>query len=841
MRALRFGIAGAIALFEAALAITVVASSDHDPQPWLTATPAITAGLTFVAAGLVALWRRPENATGKWLAATGYLWFLASLTDANSSALWTAGFMVGNLALVCFAALVLAFPDGVLCTRDRLLVATGAVVTLGGNLVVSLLDETPATQCDDCPTSAIAVASSDVAVGAVNVVASVVIVAVLIAMVVILVGRWRSASATRRRALRPVYVSCSVTVVLLLLSVATDQMASRTYSINWFLFLVWFAIVPMTFLAGVLRTRFDRSSAARMLVSLDEGIPLRDVLAEALHDPSLEIVFWNDSRGGWIDELGREVPAPEPTELRSVTMVDRAGHRTAALLHDPALDSEPDLVRLTAAGASLPLENVRLQADLRAQFLFLETVTNTAPSLLVVIDTDGRILNQNRATLEASGYPVEEAARGQYFWDVFIEDSDREAMQQRFRALAPTYPAAQYENAFTNGRGEDRVIEWRSAPVADATGRVTSIVLGGIDITERNQREVQLQRERDITATLMQAIPSLIIVVDNDGTIVDSGIDENRAGVNNAVRAALGWPDEALVRRSVLEFIDPGDAYAASMTIAGAANGVTMPERESRWLRADGGHLDVAWTATAIDDVTGRRASLVLLSGVDVTERKRQEAEIRASRTRIIEAAGEARQKLERNLHDGAQQRLVSLSVSLRLAEALLDSDPEGARQVISSSREELTAALEELRELARGIHPAILTDQGLAAAIEALALRAPLPVEVDLPAERLPAAVEAAAYYVVSEALTNIVKYARATRVAVTVRADENRTTVTVADDGIGGADPSLGTGLAGLRDRVEALDGTFEVTSEAAAGTRISAEMPLWDTEAVHVDSPS
>ncbi len=838
MRAFRFGIAGAFALVEAALAITVVASSDHDTHPWLTASPALTAGLTFVAAGLVALWRRPENATGKWLAATGYLWFLASLTDANDSALWTAGFIFGNLGLVCFAALVLAYPDGILCTRDRLLVAGGAVVALGGNLVVVLLDETPATQCDDCPTSAIAVASSDVAVAAVNIIGSVFIVALLITMVAILVGRWRAASPTRRRALRPVYVSCSVTVVLLLLSVATDQLASRTYSINWFLFLVWFAIVPMTFLAGVLRTRFDRASAARMLVSLDEGVPLRDVLADALHDPSLEIVFWNDRRG-WIDESGHEVPTPEPTELRSVTMVDRGGHRTAALLHDPALDSEPDLVRLIAAGASLPLENVRLQADLRAQFLFLETVTNTAPSLLVVIDTNGRILNQNRATVEASGYPLEDDLRGQYFWDVFIEDSDREAMQQRFHARAPDYPDAQYENAFTNQQGEDRVIEWRSAPVADATGRVTTIVLGGIDITERNQREVQLQRERDITATLMQAIPSLIIVVDNEGTIVDSGIDENRAGVNNAVRSALGWPDEALVRRSVLEFIDPGDAYVASMMIAGAANGVTMPERESRWLRADGGHLDVAWTATAIDDVTGRKASLVLLSGVDVTERKRQEAEIRASRARIIEAAGEARQKLERNLHDGAQQRLVSLSVSLRLADSLLDSDRDGARQVLAASREELAAALEELRELARGIHPAVLTDQGLAAAIEALAVRTPLPIEIDLPTDRLPAAVEAAAYYVVSEALTNVVKYAGATRVTVTVEADDDWANVTVVDDGIGGADASRGTGLAGLRDRVEALDGTFEVASDVGGGTRISAEMPLQVTDAVEVDS--
>ena len=238
--------------------------------------------------------------------------------------------------------------------------------------------------------------------------------------------------------------------------------------------------------------------------------------------------------------------------------------------------------------------------------------------------------------------------------------------------------------------------------------------------------------------------------------------------------------------------------------------------------------------------MTGRAATLVLLSGVDITERKQQEAEIRASRSRIIEAAGEARRKLERNLHDGAQQRLVSLSVSLRLAESLLDSDPAGARQVIVGSRAELAAALEELRELARGIHPAVLTDQGLRAAIEALAVRTPLPIEIDLPADRLPAPIEAAIYYVISESLANVVKYASATSVDVRVEAGEDWVTVTVSDDGVGGADPTRGTGLNGLSDRVAALDGTLRVDSRPGEGTRISAEMPVEVIQTTAVDSP-
>lgn len=839
MRALRFGIAAAVALTEAALAAAIIASSDRTGRPWLTATISITAGLTFVAAGLVAMWRRPTNSTGAWLASIGYLWFIAALGGSNNSELWTAGFILGNLALVCFAALVLAYPDGVLCKRDGIIVAVGALVAIGGNLLVALFDSSPSTQCDECPASAIAVFDSETATAIVTTAGSAIAAVLLVTVVVILVGRWRKASPTSRRALGPVYASSTIAVLLLAFSVATDLIASRAYSVAWYLFLLWFAIVPMTFLAGVLRSRFDQASAAKMLLSLDAGVPLRDVLADVLHDPSLEIVYWIEPLNRWVDELGREAASPVASESRSVTMVERGGRQIAALVHDPALDSEPDLVGLIATGASLPIENARLQADLRSQFLFLETVASTAPSLLVVLGTDGRIRNQNRATVEASGLPDEDAVRGRFFWDVFIDESEREAMQARFHEAAPDFPPSHYENAFTNARGEARVIEWGSAPVTDATGRVTSIVAGGIDITERKQREVQLQRERDITETLMQAIPSLVVVVDSGGLIVDAGYDEARAGVNNAFRKTLGWDDSQIVRRSVLDFIDSADAYVASMMIAGAANGMAMPQKESRWLSQEG-PIDVAWTATPIDDVTGRRASLVLLSGVDITERKHQEAEIRASRSRIIEAAGEARRKLERNLHDGAQQRLVSLSVSLRLAESLLDSDPTGARQVIAGSRTELAAALEELRELARGIHPAVLTDQGLAAAIEALVVRTPLPIQIDLPPDRLPAPIEAAVYYVISESLANVVKYASATSVDVCVEAGDDWVTVTVIDDGIGGADPARGTGLNGLSDRVAALDGTLRVDSRPGEGTRISAEMPVEVIQATAVDSP-
>ena len=212
----------------------------------------------------------------------------------------------------------------------------------------------------------------------------------------------------------------------------------------------------------------------------------------------------------------------------------------------------------------------------------------------------------------------------------------------------------------------------------------------------------------------------------------------------------------------------------------------------------------------------------------DITGRKHTEEELRRSRARIVNAGDEARRRLERNLHDGAQQRLVSLSLSLRLARSLAQRDPASADEILESAGEELSQALEELRELARGIHPAILTDRGLRPALEALATRAPLPVELtEVPDQPLPAPIEAAAYYVVAEALTNVAKYANAKRATVRIMRADGQATIEVSDDGVGGADPLGGTGLRGLADRIEALDGTLAVQSNGS-GTCVSAVIP-------------
>jgi signal transduction histidine kinase len=202
--------------------------------------------------------------------------------------------------------------------------------------------------------------------------------------------------------------------------------------------------------------------------------------------------------------------------------------------------------------------------------------------------------------------------------------------------------------------------------------------------------------------------------------------------------------------------------------------------------------------------------------------------ELRASRTRIVEASLEARRRLERDLHDGAQQHLVALSLDLQLIRSRVSRDPD-ALAVVQGSMEKLSNALSELRELARGIHPAILTDRGLDAALAALVGRTPLEVDCDVALEeRLAPASEAAAYFVVAEALTNVVKYASASHASVRVRRNGTNVVVEIEDDGVGGADAASGTGLRGLEDRVAALDGKLHVDSPPGRGTRVVARIP-------------
>ncbi len=609
-----------------------------------------------------------------------------------------------------------------------------------------------------------------------------------------------------------------------------------------------------------------------------------------------------------------------------------------------------------AGSLARPVASDDLAAEVGAQYAFLETLVNTAPSLFVHLDLEGRIVDQNTAAVASAGFDDSEQVRGRFAWEVFVDGHERAGVSARFQSAAPDHEADEYESTFTNARGERRVVFWRAAPVPGADGRAVGIIATGIDITERKDRELELQRERDATTTLLEATPAAVAVLARDGTVRDRDTDNPRAAVNRAFREALGWRDEQLVGRRFLDLVS-GDDAEAETAISGAAGGSWSTTVESDWLRADGGHVAFSWTASPVVDVTGRTDGLILVWGVDVSERRAREneghrrqafideltaaipsylvvthpdgtirpggvndafaemfgweqdeiagrafvgdvvspddttarrliagaadgfptdeaesrwerrdgesrivawtarpvtgavgeqlvlvsgadvtlhrfheEEIRASRTRLVEAADEARQRLERNLHDGAQQRLVAIAVSLRLAESKLADDPEKATRIIADARRELSEALEELRELARGIHPAVLTDRGLAVALEGLVQRSPCPVELDVTSDRMPTAVEAAAYYVVAESLANVAKHAEATSIHVRIALREvGLLVVDVRDDGCGGADVTRGSGLSGLADRVAVLSGTLRIESPEGGGTRIIAEIPF------------
>jgi PAS domain S-box-containing protein len=941
----RVALLAAIGTLVYAGALAIALTSDTGVTGAVAA--AFAAGFSFTATGIVAVARRPENRTGALMLVVGLVWAFGVLTLTDSSLLFTIGAIGNPLAFAPLGQLLLAYPSGVLERRyERRLVSALWIVLFAGPLLLAFFDRTP-TGCDTCAQSAFVVWPSHALAVAVEVSWTVLAFALALAVVAELVRKYRDAGPRLRRTLSPVYAMFAAAILFLIASNALDAVSSAAGTTLGVIAVVFLALVPVAFLAGLLRGRLARGSVLELLVALEDGAPLREALGTALGDPSLEIAYWLGDTRRWVDARGRAVPEPVPQGPRSVTTVEHHGERVAALVHDASLDDEPDLVRGVAAAAALSLQAQRAQAELRNQYEYLATLVDTAPSLLVTIGLDGRILSLNSAVVEASGHDDAAEIRGRYFWDVFIAADEREAMRARFAEAAPDHAAAEYENAFTNHRGEERVIFWRSAPVHDEQGRVISIVAGGLDISERQRFEAEKQRERDFFSAITNATPSFICLIDQEGRVTERG-------VNAAFERALEWSDLDAEGQLFWErWVDPVDADDVRTRIERTVGGESLGEHDSVWLTRSGQQITVAWTCTPLprldertlfqitgvdvterqrreeeiraaeerfravvesapvaiveigpdsrvnlwnpaaerifgwpaDEVLGRfppwvppeyREDFLALSAreaigesytgyetvrmhrdgrrldveisaapirdatgaakgamavvSDISDRRRQEEEVRASRARIVRTADETRRRLERNLHDGAQQRLVALSVSLRLAEAKLASDPRAVGGILTGAREELALALEELRELARGIHPAVLTERGLAAALEALVARASLPVRIELPDERLPVPIEAALYYVVAESLTNVAKYAGATCAAVRLEVGEAGVAeLEVSDDGAGGADPAGGTGLRGLADRVEALDGRLVVDSPAGGGTRVRVEIPL------------
>jgi signal transduction histidine kinase len=533
--------------------------------------------VSYVACGLIAWSRRPASRFGPLMIAAGFVNFAANLSWSANDVLFTFGESLDLVVAVLFLHVCLAYPSGRLRGRfERGLVVSAYAVTVGLQLVHMAVG-------DFGPHNLLAISSDPDLALVVYRVQLLAISAFCLCGLGILVLRRIRAGRPLRRSLALLIDSFALGLVLIALF-----LTSAAFEGPWLRELRWallatLGLAPIAFLAGLLHSRLARAALGDLLVELRrEPAPedLRDALARALRDPSLSLAYWLPELEKWADVDGHAVELPADDDRRATTLIERDGVPVAALVHDPALRDEPELLEGVRAAAAISLEHARLQAELLARL-----------------------------------------------------------------------------------------------------------------------------------------------------------------------------------------------------------------------------------------------------------------EELKGSRARIIEAGDTARRRIERDLHDGAQQRLVALAMALRLAEFRIHDDPEAAEKMVASAREEVKESLSELRELARGIHPAVL-DQGLGVALESLATRSPIPVSLTLGIDdRLPSAVEIAAYFVASEALANIGKYAQASRVAISVRRQDGLAVITVADDGVGGADAAAGSGLRGLVDRVEALGGRLHVDSPAGGGTVLAAEIPcvLVDGDAV------
>jgi PAS domain S-box-containing protein len=457
-----------------------------------------------------------------------------------------------------------------------------------------------------------------------------------------------------------------------------------------------------------------------------------------------------------------------------------------------------------------------------------------------VVDGDGLVVLANPAALAALGFDDLSELQGRHGHDTvhYMHPDGSPYPAADCPVLEPSRtgePVHRDEDWFIRRDGTLFPVSYSAIPIELPTGR--GVVLTFVDMTMQRQAERAL-RERD---AILARVAQPVWVVDHEGRFYYA---------NPAAVAAVGYDDASeLVGRPGHETVHykypdgrPFPAAECAVTQARLA-GETQQEHEDWLVRKDGSILRIAYS-TAPFDLPDGRGSVTAFTDIEAqleAEQATRErdiadaraAELRAAQRRIIEAADAARAQLTRDLHDGAQQQFVSAILTLQLAERKIASDPQAAARLRETAMEQTRAGITELRDLAAGLHPGILSDRGLGPAVDALASRLPVPVSVsDGLRRRLPPPVEASVYFFVSEALTNLVKHARAGEAWVRMGIESGCLVVEVRDDGIGGATATpRGSGLAGLDDRIAALDGRLTITSPAGEGTTLLAEIPLGD----------
>ncbi|HWI74631.1 MAG TPA: PAS domain S-box protein [Baekduia sp.] len=438
----------------------------------------------------------------------------------------------------------------------------------------------------------------------------------------------------------------------------------------------------------------------------------------------------------------------------------------------------------------------------------LDRIFTLSPDLITVAGFDGRFKRINPAVEQVLGYTQEELVNRPYMDLVHPDDRARTAAEAD--AIGAGKTTMSFENRFVRKDGSHRVLEWTTTPV------VQEKVMYGMarDVTERRQAETELERLAGEQAALRRV--ATLVARGVPAAEVFTAVAEEVGRLFGAQATAIGRlePDgtTATVASSGTAAAGVGTTVTAPIMVEGSPWGSIVAESGREPFPPDAEQRMSAFTelaATAIANAESR-------------------SELTASRARVVAASDATRRQIERDLHDGAQQRLVHTVITLRLAHQSLQAGSADAPELVSEALDQAEQATVELRELVQGILPPVLTHGGLPPAVESLTSRMPVPVELAVDVDRLPPAVEATAYFVVAEGLTNVVKHARATRAAVAVRVEDGHLQLRVRDDGIGGARRD-GGGFVGLADRLAVLDGHLRVESPPGGGTLVAVDIPL------------
>ena len=525
-------------------------------------------------------------------------------------------------------------------------------------------------------------------------------------------------------------------------------------------------------------------------------------------------------------------------------------------------DSESRLAGFTELVAAAIL-NERVRDDLReSEGLYRETIAHAGAVPYVFSYAEDRYAFIGDGIEALTGYTAAE-----FTTDIFDEIVE-ETVPLNESARAGTDDALGHARfGGMRWRADQRIktrsgeVRWISDTSVEIAGRDGRRVVGMLqDITERKRAEEEVRRLADEQAALRRV--ATLVAREASPTDVFAAVAHEAAALLTAPLVAMvryepdttatviaasreepfpvgtNWTmDGPSIVALVLESGRPTrlDDYAdVPGTIAERARGAGFQSAVGVPIQVDrklwGAMVAVAPGAEPLpEDTESRLARFTELVAAAISNAQARD-DLRASRARIVTTADEARLKIERDLHDGTQQQLVSLDLNLQLLEAKIESEPQEAHAELERARELLAAVLHDVREISRGVHPATLSQRGLGPALRALARRSVVPVEVDVDVDgRLPQSIEIAAYYVASEAIANVAKHADASLAAITVAATDSHLSVTVRDDGVGGAEAGPGSGLSGLVDRVEALGGDLKLESPPGEGTQVTVELPL------------